>query len=961
MFHRFSEDQGLPTQTIFDLYSDSKGYIWLGTEVGIFRYDGYTFKSYQNDDLLGRSISNISEDQYGRIWCTNFNHQVLFIENDHLNVFQPWENILEDEKQFRVYAGTQDHFLLIFSGKKLMKYDLKAKKWIDYHNMDKTSYSIDLIHDKDGNLSVLWKISQDIYIGNIDSVTHFSNPKFESLNYYGNSNGLLPHEDGYFIYNLRETKTPFILKVSKDSVYSVKLDQGLGLGLNKIVSERDGYIWFLGEKGLQQAEIDQNENFNLKAHFFKNKNITDLVIDQEGNYWFSTLKEGLFLIPRLDFIKFDSNDYPGKVVSLGKRNNNELVIGTLNNQIVKINKNGEILSSIKLKKLVGGVEHFFYDDQTDQLIASAMRGFTIYKDKPLANEVFGNIKDIKNYGKDTLIFANGFEKWLVAWNGKNYKPIEERVNIKGISTKEFRHLNNSRVSSIAVINQPEGKQVWTGFGKGLAVSDQDTTQYIYFQNKHILAMELAVDSNNDLWVGSNKKGVFHIRDKKIVKQYSTSNSNIPGDQINRIISHKNWLWIATNKGFARFQPSTNKWEYLDKNSGLISSNVVDFAVTDQFVFLMTADHLQRIPLNFEEKNQFPPPIYIDQINVNDQKIERLQETHFSYEENNFQFFFTGINFKSNGGFTYQYLLQGLDSQWKTLPSRENTVRFSALPAGNYTFFVKVINADGVESLTPASFSFQIEKPFWETWWYYTLIVVGIIAIVSVLFWFRIRALNRRNQLMLAKNSAEQKLLRSQLNPHFIFNSMSSIQRLILKKEPAEAGLHLGNFGKLMRQILEHSRMEYISIEEEKRMLERYIEIQKIGIDQPLEYQIIIDEALDPATDGIPPLFAQPFVENSLEHGLFKKGQNHENILIIRFEKLSNSKVKLSIQDNGVGTKESPNKTHKSLATKITTERLASFQSTDRHFSELKVQNIQEDQNGTSGLYVEMILPTKRLL
>ncbi|MEO9871499.1 tetratricopeptide repeat-containing sensor histidine kinase [Ekhidna sp.] len=237
-----------------------------------------------------------------------------------------------------------------------------------------------------------------------------------------------------------------------------------------------------------------------------------------------------------------------------------------------------------------------------------------------------------------------------------------------------------------------------------------------------------------------------------------------------------------------------------------------------------------------------------------------------------------------------------------------------------------------------------------------IIIGGLLALVlmvgSFLGYRQYKARRDKTSLEL-----EQRFLRSQLNPHFIFNSMGAIQQYLLTESAEKASDYMSMFSRLMRQILENSREEFITIEEELSMLKNYLELQKLRFNNAFEYIIEVDDALDQEYDGIPPMFAQPFLENALEHGLFKKD---ESKLTIKFSKVSDDLIQLEILDSGVGiTKQlSPTGDHKSLATKITNERLEKMRVTHKTDLSLNTENVINETGEIQGYRVSLNLPSK---
>ena len=200
---------------------------------------------------------------------------------------------------------------------------------------------------------------------------------------------------------------------------------------------------------------------------------------------------------------------------------------------------------------------------------------------------------------------------------------------------------------------------------------------------------------------------------------------------------------------------------------------------------------------------------------------------------------------------------------------------------------------------------------------------------------------------------EQRFLRSQLNPHFIFNAMAAIQNFLINSDSESASDYIGMFGTLMRQILENSRQDFISLKEEISMLSCYMDFQKLRFTENFTYEIILDETLDPQYTAIPPMFAQPFVENAIAHGLFKKGGL--NKITIKFIAVNDQTIKLEVIDNGIGhsVTNSENAPHNSLATKIIKERHKSYGAT-----QFNGRNLIGEQGEILGYKVSLCLPAK---
>ena len=295
-----------------------------------------------------------------------------------------------------------------------------------------------------------------------------------------------------------------------------------------------------------------------------------------------------------------------------------------------------------------------------------------------------------------------------------------------------------------------------------------------------------------------------------------------------------------------------------------------------------------------------------------------------YNQNHLTFDFIGISLDAPENIKYQWMLFGFDKDWSPI-SKNLFTTYSNLPSGKFTFKVKACNSAGVWSV-PKSYTFTITQPYYNTWWFYTICIILIIATSYLLYNYKINQLKKQQVQKLKQlqsiAESELKAIRSQLNPHFMFNVLSAIQDVYLDKDEEKAQLFIAEFASLMRSLLQNSSKKEISLEEEIEFIKKYIELEKIRLGDKFQYVIKIDKAIDPTETFIPPMLLQPFIENAINHGLLPK--QGKGLLSINFA-LQNTSLCITIIDNGIGRKASAlrkNKiNHSSMAISLIKERL----------------------------------------
>jgi len=350
-------------------------------------------------------------------------------------------------------------------------------------------------------------------------------------------------------------------------------------------------------------------------------------------------------------------------------------------------------------------------------------------------------------------------------------------------------------------------------------------------------------------------------------------------------------------------------------------------------------------------------------------VSNQQQIKLKHNQNRITFYFTGIQFENSLLNTYKYKLEGNDNNW-IMAGGSRYANYTNLSPGTYTFYVKAANMDGVWNDTPASIVVVIYPPWWKTLGFRIAAVIFIVSIIYLLMRWR---LNQKFKSQLERSEKEKEVvelkqkgtelemqaLRAQMNPHFIFNSLNSINRFILQNQRAQASEYLTKFSKLVRLILQNSQASLIPLESELESLELYLNLEALRFNYHFDYKISIPKDMDISALQVPPLILQPYVENAIWHGLMHKEEKGRLDVEVSNE---NDHLYFKITDNGIGrenaaTMASKSATkHKSMGLRITAHRIAMVQNSETINSPVTINDLVNADGSAAGTEIVIKIP-----
>lgn len=967
--YSFSEQQGFSPRTIYNMYEDVNRNMWFGTNDGLYKWDGNEFLRYQNPNY-SNSYSSIQQDKTGRIWCLNFTGQLFFIENDSLKLF-----VDEKKKIHSTFDYNLSDYPTIYltSNYGLIEYEFisesrkehKGDTIVSNRNLAVINNTDTLFPDlieqlpsyKNGML--YWSRGDMIYKEKDRLLEKIVRTPIKSI---FATPYIFPREDKVLVVfneGLKKRTSSIIEVLENGEAHKVALNFKNEINPSSIFYDDEKKIFLLGSKN-GMVVLDQHYQSIFQEKTLEGKNISGFIKDHEGNYWVSTLNDGVYIFPSFELIKYNNEKFQNKNVSfLLKDINNSIYFIEDFGGIYKLNKtnNIEYIGSFHQR-----VEHVIYNPYRNEIYTGNLRSSFNLNTNRLGNSIYGrNFKSISFLDATTILVSSSTNanlrtaskentNYLDLFNSQSfqYNP-NEKFNQSVIRKKRSNHNAFDFVNETAYISYADG---FYYYNKG-------KEQELFYDDKSILISTISKVNNEFLWVTTINGVLLQLKKGQVVNDFDI---NIKAKEI---LSWKDYLFISNNSGILKLNTKTQKQNWINTIDGLPSNDILDMEIVNDSLFVATTKGVIRLDCHYDYVNKKVPLVKITNITIWE-KDTILRSSYFlDYNQNNITFYFGANATRSRKKYTYQYRMLGVDSAWIIQKSENNFVRFPSLSSDNYTFQIKSINEDGVES-NIEEVQLMIDAPYYQKGWFYMLIGLFIVFIVSLIFIIRIRIIQKQNTILQDKKEIEKQLsqsqltaLRSQMNPHFVFNALNSIQDYIISNNKELASDYLGLFADLMRKYLNFSNEDEITLEEEIETLEMYLKLEKVRFEETLEYSINVTDEVDTFATEIPVMLIQPFAENAIKHGLLhKKGKR---ILVIEFKK-ENQNLVISIKDNGIGRKQSAevnkmrNKEHKSFATSAQQKRVKLINEGNKFPISIKYIDLYNENKEAEGTLVKIVIP-----
>ena len=892
------------------LYADKKGNIWVGTNLGLDRYDAASdsfvhYRSKRNDvnTLSCDEINGIYEDRAGTLWVGtgsiygDYKHDPNFgglNRMDHISgrftrfMHDPNDTTTLINNKVRVmYESSDGTFWVGTAGDGLHTLDRKTGKFRRLTNDSNRQLSRPpLTPDPFSMITfIIEDVKGALWIGTTDNGLKYYDPKSRTDMHlfpaetevpYGNQNPWAAYSsaDGIlwmstfngdlFTHNPLQIEIPF-LQMARGEI-------------NGFYEENDGSLWIAAdEEGL--VHLDKTRRFPQRYEnnpgdpgTISTNRLMAITPDGKGNFWLGTLGKGIELF----------SAKTKKVIARYSHieNDNQSLI---NDSIVRV-----------------------YRDKAGNIWAGTFRGASLLDFKT------GKFKSFVAYPNDTAgfgrnlvsaVFQDKYDTW---WIGTFVGGGIHIVNPKSGDLKTYLH-----GISISNVYEDSDGRLWAGAVEGLFYYDRESDVFVKFTDPF------------------NLSAVIDVR------------AIVEDDEKN--------LWITTSNSIKKISQKRDLVTSYDAHFGIneeLQYGMAHKGKSGKLYFSAYSGFYELAPKNFNAESR-PPKIILSNFRISNQTILPGENSVLSkdvsvidritlrYDQNIFSFDFAAVDYVDPQANRHLFMLENYDQSWNVAGFDRRAIYFY-VPPGTYVFRVRAVNAYGKWS--EKSVTVEIVPAWWSRWWFRIIAIIAVIATIYFVIRWR---LSEKYRIQMERSEKEKELsrlqhrtaqlemhaLRSQMNPHFLFNSLNSINRFIIQNNSEQASGYLTKFSRLMRHILQNSQYELIPLENELEALKLYLELEAVRFDHHFTWSVKVDEHLDVSALKVPPLIIQPYAENAIWHGLMHKEEKGKLLIELREE---GEYLVCSITDDGVGRKKAAElksksaSTHKSMGMKITADRIASM-------------------------------------
>lgn len=899
VYYNLGVDNGLPGSSAYYVLTDQKGYVWVATEFGVSKYNGRDFSNYTKKDGLGDNVVFcLAEDDKGRIFAGCQNGTISYFDGVRFKSITGSDSLAAKINRSGGIINTlefdQDQALWVGTSRTLYKIGSQNNYALPEEILDYDQDALCVIKQFSTGSTVESQYFNSYHKQNVegDSILIYA----QIISRLGVKSDLLPIR-----FHKMEASNPRMVSLgTHDGViyfsYQNKLFKYSVSGFKK-VGEFSKTILFLFEDSDQNlyVSIANNgvlffEKGNLLSQpitLFGGNSIGSIHEDFQKGIWFSSVSKGVYVVPDMHHILYTNEGMRDGTVGIYQHKNH----------VLAINATGHLID-----------------------LGSSTAGSGVlprlYEKNPITKAGFFE------FNNRLIVFGSGvIEVDIETTFSKSYTFSDYQMFATGVAANDKNELYATTLNELCLLKDDRWNLITTLPAKGscLWYNQKDSCFWVgtraglftwknnLFEkhplsglaSEHIVCIVSGLQ--NEVYLGTKNSGLFVLKNNQWTN--ITAADGLASDYCNHIYvdAHRR-VWVSTNKGISFFYEATpHLIQTISRQNGLMTDEISATTVVGNDLFVAGSNGVVRIDINEITDTTAFPRVYIASMMVSGNTI--VDKRTFDWNETNFRFYIDCLNYKNRGANAYSYQLIGFDLHPQFTHS--SYIEYANLPSGKYTLKVQAVNSKNESVGKVEMWSFEITPPFWVELWFILVCFFAAAILIYLLFKWRIAGVRKKEleKRKLDKLLAESQItaIRAQMNPHFIFNSINSIQDYILHNRTQEAYNYLAKFAKLIRMVLNHSKQNEISLNNEIQWLKLYIELEQLRFKNCFHFELDLGNLTGEDLDlTIPNMVIQPFIENAIWHGLMPlKGERDGGVLKLSF-KLDAYTLLITIEDNGVG-------------------------------------------------------------
>ncbi|MBV6441997.1 MAG: hypothetical protein EPGJADBJ_03695 [Saprospiraceae bacterium] len=1010
-FEPLAVQDALPPATIDCIYEDSRGFLWIGSYAGLYLFDGYGLTHFYQDpndplSISDNKIRKLLEDKHGNLWVGT---QVgLNYFDVRKRVFRRWTDkskngigdieihdlkcdqegllwVAASDGLYKLVEGRGKFEKVFPSGDKTAATPVHAIEPTDqgiyicsppgFYFLDFDTKATSVISAKalfygqstNEKAAIQKDCNNNIWIGTSHGLFQYKllrHPAMLEEPFYRNDtiNFIIPvkgcHEFFIGTYKGLSVLNPQTHQVQNIALPSSACGEPIKEGFYQGFLASSGILWLSTTSTNQIFKATRNRRFQQTP-----LNLVDQLKGAARRLFeLYEYSPDVLLVPHsggaafLDLKTQQINPFPYKpnynlagwqdgVICFLEEKDGQLWIGTV----------GGLFLFDKIKKRFIHLEKRFDG-------FSKLRGITIRK----------ILRDSKN------------NLWVATWNQGIFK-----INVEARTISQYNHwaADNARnISNTRSVLETRDGDVWVGTRGGLLQYVENADSFRVY--KHIpghpetmsenTAFCIYEASDGTIWCGTYGGGLNQLNPQTGKFRHFTTKDGLKNNNVFSLLPDtKGNLWLMGFDGLSKFTLTTESFQTYTRQHGLLNKEFNAFIYGKSGysgrLFFGGKDGIDSFDPDSVQLSAHDPNVFITHFRLfnetvpiarSDEAASRFslredisfsQNLMLEYSQNVISFDFVALDYAAPAAIQYAYQLVGFDKDWQYVGNKRS-VTFTNLDPGAYVFQVKATNGDGVWGSKMASLAITVLPPWWRTWWFLSLALLAVAGLLAAFYRYRIRQIKEREAVNQRITEVKMEALRTQMNPHFIFNCLSSLKSYAENGESEKASRHISKFATLLRQVLEQSKSDTITLAEELDTLQRYVELEQMRY-KNFDFQPDIQPGVLEEDIKIPPLMVQPYVENAIWHGL-KHKKNGTGKLLLQVE-ARNGECRITVEDNGVGRaasqkmREKNQTAHHSHGLNVTAERMALFGHKYGNHAGIEITDLYDDNSEARGTRVTL--------